>query len=99
MISDCFISQIEHPSCKEVYQLRDKLSAAGTECGKAEPESGEMLADGSVKLSTSPVFPSRLIQLMSGDSDLTSVGPGTPSGAAQSTLSKSHSACINARDL
>ena len=42
---------------------------------------------------------SRLIQLMSGDSDLTSVGPGTPCGAAQSTLSKSHSACIHARDL
>ena len=42
---------------------------------------------------------SQLIQMMSGDSDLTSVGPGTPYGAAQSTLSKSHSACIYARDL
>ena len=42
---------------------------------------------------------SRLIQLMSGDSDLTSVGPGTPCGVAQSTLSKSHSACIHARDI
>jgi len=40
---------------------------------------------------------SRLIQLMSGDSDLTSVGPGNP--LWDGTVNLKHSACIHARDL
>ena len=46
-----------------------------------------------------PSAPSRLIQLMSGDSDLTSVGSGTPCVAAHSTLKKLDYACIHATDL
>ena len=68
------------------------LDPEGADAGRADP-----LHNQEAGLGHSPT--SQLIQLMSGDSALTSVGPGSPCGAAQSTLSKSHSACIHARVL